>query len=62
MLGRCPGMPRVISVKIDPDLLYELDTYARIHGISRSEAIRKALDIYFKELTGRTLTEHGLQG
>ena len=51
-------MSRVICVKIDPDLLSELDSYAKMHGIPRSEAIRKALDIYIKRLTGKTLTEY----
>ena len=51
-------MSRIVCVKIDHDLLYELDNYAKIHGIPRSEAIRKALDIYIKKLTGKMLSEY----
>ena len=34
---------RVITFKIDEDLLEELDSYAKLKGISRSEAIRRAI-------------------
>ena len=35
---------RVITFKIDEDLLERLDTYARLKGITRSEAIRRAIE------------------
>ena len=35
---------RVVTFKIDEDLLERLDLYARLKGITRSEAIRKAIE------------------
>lgn len=43
---------RVVSFKIDEDLLDELDNFVLDRGISRSEAIRKAIELYLK-LEGR---------
>ena len=37
---------RVISLKIDEELLEKIDRYCFIHGISRSELIRKAVIEY----------------
>lgn len=34
---------RVVTFKVDEDLLEKLDTYARLKGMTRSEAIRKAI-------------------
>ena len=39
---------RVITFKIDNDLLYRLDSYARLKGVTRSEVIRKAIELYLK--------------
>ena len=36
---------RVVTFKVDEDLLERLDTYARLKGITRSEAIRKAIEL-----------------
>ena len=35
---------RVVTFKIDEELLEKLDRYARRYGISRSDAIRKAIE------------------
>jgi metal-responsive CopG/Arc/MetJ family transcriptional regulator len=32
-----------VTFKVDEDLLEKLDTYARLKGMTRSEAIRKAI-------------------
>ena len=36
---------RVVTFKVDEDLLERLDTYARLKGMTRSEAIRKAIEL-----------------
>lgn len=36
---------RVVTFKIDEDLLERLDLYARLKGITRSEAIRRAIEL-----------------
>lgn len=45
-----PGvtMLRVITFKIDDDLLEKLDDFSRMKGIPRSEVIRKAIEHYLK--------------
>lgn len=39
---------RVITFKADEELLERLDSYARIRGVTRSEVIRKAIELYLK--------------
>lgn len=39
---------RVITFKVDESLLEELDRFAKIFGVSRSEIIRNALSNYLK--------------
>lgn len=39
---------RVISIKIDEDLLQKIDETAIINGMSRSEFLRKAAELYLK--------------
>ncbi|MFP3233951.1 MAG: DUF6290 family protein [Sulfolobaceae archaeon] len=36
-------MKKVITFKVEEELVKNLDTYARKHGLNRSEAIRKAI-------------------
>ena len=40
---------RVVTFKVDEDLLERLDTYARLKGITRSEAIRRAIEKLLRE-------------
>ncbi len=40
---------RVVTFKMDEDLLERLDTYARLKGITRSEAIRRAIEKLLNE-------------
>ncbi len=40
---------RVVTFKMDEELLEKLDTYARLKGITRSEAIRMAIIKLLKE-------------
>jgi len=35
---------RIVSFKIEPQVLEELDRYAMRHGLARSEAIRLAIE------------------
>jgi len=39
---------RVITFKVDEELLERLDYYARLKGVTRSEVIRKAIELYLK--------------
>lgn len=39
---------RVITFKADEDLLEKLDSLARLKNVSRSEIIRKALELYLR--------------
>ncbi len=39
---------KVVTFKIDDDLLEKLDSYARLKGVTRSEVIRKAIELYLK--------------
>lgn len=39
---------RVITFKADEELLERLDVYARLKGVTRSEIIRKAIELYLK--------------
>ena len=39
---------RVITFKADEELLERLDSYARMKGVTRSEVIRKAIELYLK--------------
>lgn len=40
---------RVISLKVDDELLGEMDWYCLKHGISRSELIRRAVVEYLRK-------------
>ncbi|AWR96173.1 ribbon-helix-helix protein, CopG family [Acidianus sulfidivorans JP7] len=40
---------RVITVKMDDELIEKLDFYAKTHKVSRSEAIRQAILKYIRE-------------
>ena len=42
---------RIVTFKIDEDLLSELDSFAKIKGVTRSEVIRKAIELYLKLAT-----------
>ena len=39
---------RVVTFKIEEDLLEKVDSYARLKGVTRSEVIRKALELYLR--------------
>ena len=39
---------RVVTFKVDEELLERLDTYARLKRLPRSEVIRRALEEYLK--------------
>ena len=39
---------RVVTFKVEEPLLEKLDSIARLKGITRSEAIRKAIELYLK--------------
>ena len=39
---------RVVTFKADEELLYRLDTLALTKGVTRSEVIRKAIELYLK--------------
>jgi metal-responsive CopG/Arc/MetJ family transcriptional regulator len=40
---------KVVTFKIDQDLLEQLDKYAMKYKLNRSEAVRKAIEIVIKE-------------
>jgi len=40
---------RTVTFKIYDELLERLDEYARLKGVSRSEVIRKAIELYLRE-------------
>ena len=47
---------RVITFKVEEDLLEQLDSYAIRHNLNRSEAIRKAIEeLVKKELKDETV-------
>jgi len=37
-----------VSVKLDEDVIEQLDKYAKLYGLNRSDIIRKAIDIMIK--------------
>ena len=39
---------RVVTFKVEEDLLEKVDSYARLKGVTRSEVIRKALELYLR--------------
>lgn len=39
---------RVVSFKVEEELLEQLDRYTIMHGLNRSEAIRKAIELLIK--------------
>jgi len=39
---------RVVTFKVDEDLLERLDLFAKAKGVTRSEVIRKAIELYLK--------------
>ncbi|PVU73253.1 CopG family transcriptional regulator [Sulfolobales archaeon SCGC AB-777_J03] len=45
---------RIVSFKIEEELLMKLDVYALNKRLSRSDVIREALEKYLKEAAGGT--------
>ncbi len=43
---------KVVTFKVDEELLERLDEYARMKGVTRSEIIRRAIELYLR-LEGR---------
>ncbi len=41
-------MMRVVTFKVDEDLLERLDSFARLKGVPRSEVIRRAIELYLR--------------
>ena len=39
---------RVVTFKADEELLERLDSFARIKGVTRSEVIRRAIELYLR--------------
>ncbi|WP_082419693.1 ribbon-helix-helix protein, CopG family [Pyrodictium delaneyi] len=39
---------RVVTFKVDEELFDRLDSFARLKGVTRSEVIRKALELYLR--------------
>ena len=39
---------RVVTFKLEEDLLEKLDSVARLKGVTRSEVIRKAIELYLR--------------
>ena len=39
---------RVVTFKADEEFVERLDSFARMKGVSRSEVIRKAIELYLK--------------
>ena len=39
---------RVITFKAEDELIERLDSFARLKGVTRSEVIRKAIELYLK--------------
>ena len=50
---------RVVTFKIEEDLLELLDMYAIKHGLNRSEAIRKAIENLVKEEMSKEVVPPG---
>ncbi len=48
-----PSTQKMITAKIDSELVQRLDEYARQHGISRSQAIKKAVELLVGEQYAR---------
>jgi len=46
--------PRIVTFKISPSELAEVDKAAVHMGMSRSELIREALNYYIREVVGKT--------
>jgi len=51
------AMMRVITIKIDEELLERIDLSARKYGISRSELIRRAVIRYLSKLESEFVAE-----
>jgi len=51
---------KVVTFKIDEKLLEKLDEYARLKGVTRSEVIRKAIELYLKDT--RLSLPNGVKG
>ena len=47
-------MDNIITVKVSKELLEELDAYAIEHGVNRSEAVRKAIELLIRQEQKRT--------
>jgi len=39
---------KVVTFKVEEELLERLDSYARLKGVTRSEIIRKAIELYLR--------------
>ncbi len=39
---------RVVTFKVDEELLERLDSFARLKGLPRSEIIRRAIELYLR--------------
>ena len=39
---------KVVTFKVEESLLERLDSYARLKGVTRSEIIRKAIELYLR--------------
>ena len=39
---------RVVTFKLEEDLLDRVDSFARLRGVTRSEVIRKAIELYLR--------------
>jgi len=46
---------RVVTFKVDEDFFWEIENAARLMGITRSELIRRALELYLKLETPKRL-------
>lgn len=43
----------MVTFKLEEDLLDKLDSFARLKGVTRSEVIRKAIELYLRLETYR---------
>ena len=39
---------KVVTFKVEEELLERLDSYARLKGVTRSEIIRRAIELYLR--------------
>ncbi|MCE4617558.1 MAG: ribbon-helix-helix protein, CopG family [Desulfurococcales archaeon] len=48
---------RVVTFKIEDELIRKIDKYAYEHGLTRSEVIRRALKSYLERETQKIVTK-----